>query len=614
MSKEKQYCVRAECCESVRALPNPAKTSERSVVPREQWSNRLDFILSVAGGFIGLGNVWRFPYLCYKNGGGAFLIPYCIFLLGCGIPLFFLEVALGQFTAQGGICCWTKICPLLTGIGYASVIIVSFMSVNYIIILAWALYYLAHSFTNNLPWSNCNNTWNTQDCMEDILRYNLTTRYLNQTNASLSHLRHVSPVIEFWERKVLGLTNGIDEVGELKWDLMLCMVAMWVVVFFCIWKGVKTSGKVVYFTATFPLFMILVLLIRGVTLPGAAEGIKYYLYPDTSRLADPQVWIEAGTQIFYSYAVCIAVLPSLGSYNKYNFNCYRYCLILSAMNSGTSFLSGFAIFSVLGFMAHEQGVEIADVAESGPGLAFIAYPKAVTMMPLPSFWAVLFFIMLMLLGLNSQFIDVEGQVTSLVDLNPRGFSKGYRRQIFLGIICILSFVLGLSMVTQGGMYVFQLFDYFGASGVCMLWVAFFECVAVAWIHGADKFYNILEDMLGFRPGPWMKWSWMVITPSLCAACFIFSLVKFQPLVYNKEYVYPPWAQGMGWCMALASMICVPGYIIIRLMMGPGPCTKNFLKLLQPEMTIPVPLNGVQHESQLNHDIKVLEKEMALSSL
>uniref|UniRef100_A0A8C4R2Q3 Transporter n=1 Tax=Eptatretus burgeri TaxID=7764 RepID=A0A8C4R2Q3_EPTBU len=558
MSKEKQYCVQAECCESVRALANPAKTSERSEVPREQWSHRLDFILSVAGGFIGLGNVWRFPYLCYKNGGGAFLIPYCIFLLGCGIPLFFLEVALGQFTAQGGICCWTKICPLLTGVGYASVIIVSFMSVNYIIILAWALYYLAHSFTSNLPWSTCNNTWNTHDCMEDILRRNLTAQYLNHTNASLSHLRHVSPVIEFWERKVLGLTKGIDEVGELKWDLTLCMIAMWVVVFFCIWKGVKTSGKVVYFTATFPLFMIVVLLIRGVTLPGAAEGIKYYLYPDTSRLADPQVWIEAGTQIFYSYAVCIAVLPSLGSYNKYNFNCYRYCLILSVMNSGTSFLSGFAIFSVLGFMAQEQGVKIADVAESGPGLAFIAYPKAVTMMPLPSLWAVLFFVMLLLLGLNSQFIDVEGQVTSLVDLNPRGLSKGYRRQVFLGIICILSFSLGLSMVTQGGMYVFQLFDYFGASGVCMLWVAFFECVAVAWIHGADKFYDILEDMLRFRPGPWMKWSWMVITPSLCA--------------------------------------------------------QQILKLLQTEMTGPSHLNGVQHESQLDHDIKVLGKEMALSSL
>uniref|UniRef100_A0A8C4QGC0 Transporter n=1 Tax=Eptatretus burgeri TaxID=7764 RepID=A0A8C4QGC0_EPTBU len=568
MAQEKKNPVgHVDTFESLQPL-SEGGVGSRPVVQREKWSSRLDFMLSVAGGFIGLGNVWRFPYLCYKNGGGAFLIPYVIFLLGGGIPLFFMEVAVGQFTSQGGITCWTKICPLLTGVGYASVVIVSLMSVNYIIILAWGLFYLAHSFTSELPWATCNNTWNTADCLEDSLR-----SAANFTNVSATHLRHISPVIQFWERKVLGLTNGIEEVGELKWDLTLCMIAMWIVVFFCLWKGVKTTGKIVYFTATFPFLMLFILLIRGITLPGAAVGIKYYLYPDLTRLSDPEVWIDAGTQIFYSYAICISVLTSLGSYNKYHYNCYRSCLILSCMNSSTSFISGFAIFSILGFMAEEQGVDISQVAESGPGLAFIAYPKAVTMMPLPSLWAVLFFIMLLLLGLDSQFVDVEGQVTSLVDLNPGMLRKGYRRQMFLGLLCVISLLLGLTMVTKGGMYVFQLFDYFGASGICMLWVAFFECVAVAWLFGVDRFYDVLEDMLGFRPGPWMKWCWLVISPSLCLACFIFALVKFTPLTYNKDYLYPPWAQGVGWCLALASMICVPGYAMIRLLMAEGSLKK-----------------------------------------
>ncbi|XP_041417657.1 sodium- and chloride-dependent taurine transporter isoform X2 [Xenopus laevis] len=381
--------------------------------------------------------------------------------------------------------------------------------------------------------------------------------------------------------KVLSLSKGIDDVGVLKWDLALCLLLTWVICFFCIWKGVRSTGKVVYFTATFPFLMLLVLLIRGVTLPGAAEGIKFYLYPDITRLADPQVWIDAGTQIFFSYAICLGAMTSLGSYNKYKYNCYRDCMLLGCLNSGTSFVSGFAIFSVLGFMAQEQGVDIADVAESGPGLAFIAYPKAVSMMPLPSFWAILFFIMLLLLGLDSQFVEVEGQITSLVDLYPSFLRKGYRREIFIAVVCFLSYLLGLTMVTEGGMYVFQLFDYYAASGVCLLWVAFFECVAVAWVYGTDKFYDNIEDMIGYKPGPWMKWSWTVITPLLCVGCFIFSLAKYTPLTYNKYYVYPDWAIGLGWVLALSSMICIPLVMVFRIVHSDGSLIERIKAVTAP---------------------------------
>lgn len=205
----------------------------------------------------------------------------------------------------------------------------------------------------------------------------------------------------------------------------------------------------------------------------------------------------------------------------------------------------------------------------GPGLAFIAYPKAVSMMPLPSFWAILFFIMLLLLGLDSQFVEVEGQITSLVDLYPSFLRKGYRREIFIAIVCFLSYLLGLTMVTEGGMYIFQLFDYYAASGVCLLWVAFFECIAVAWIYGADKLYDNIEDMIGYRPGPWMKWSWCVITPLLCVGCFIFSLAKYTPLTYNKYYTYPDWAIGVGWALALSSMLCIPLVAIYRIVRSEG---------------------------------------------
>uniref|UniRef100_A0A8C1T5D6 Transporter n=1 Tax=Cyprinus carpio TaxID=7962 RepID=A0A8C1T5D6_CYPCA len=576
--KEKLQCLKDFHKDTLKPSPGkspgtrPEDEAEGKAPQREKWASKLDFVLSVAGGFVGLGNVWRFPYLCYKNGGGAFLIPYFIFLFGGGLPVFFLEVALGQFTSEGGITCWGKLCPIFTGIGYASIVIVSLLNIYYIVILAWGLYYLLQCFQHELPWARCRHSWNTGNCVEDTVRKNKTL--WPSTNLT-------SPVTEFWERNVLSISSGIDEVGGLKWELALCLLAVWIICFFCIWKGVKSTGKVVYFTATFPFLMLIVLLVRGVTLPGAAEGIKFYLYPNLTRLKDPEVWIDAGTQIFFSYAICLGAMTSLGSYNKYKYNCYRDCMLLGCLNSGTSFVSGFAIFSVLGFMAQEQGVAIADVAESGPGLAFIAYPKAVTMMPLPTVWAILFFIMLLLLGLDSQFVEVEGQITSLVDLYPSLLRKGYRREIFIAVICVISYLLGLTMVTKGGMYVFQLFDYYAASGVCLLWVAFFECVAVAWVYGADNFYDAIEDMIGYRPNSWMKWSWMLITPVLCVGCFVFSLVKYKPLTYNKFYKYPDWSIGLGWALALTSMICIPMMVVIKIIQSDGSLIERIKAVAAP---------------------------------
>ncbi|XP_077470806.1 sodium- and chloride-dependent betaine transporter-like [Stigmatopora argus] len=133
------------------------------LIKRGKWSNKREFILAVVGEIIGLGNVWRFPYLCFKNGGGVFLVPYVLFLVTCGIPIFFLEVSLGQLTGQGGITCWRKICPLLEGIGYGNLLIMLYTVMYYIVILAWAFLYFFSSFQSELPWASCNNTWNTVD-------------------------------------------------------------------------------------------------------------------------------------------------------------------------------------------------------------------------------------------------------------------------------------------------------------------------------------------------------------------------------------------------------------------------------------------------------------------
>jgi len=326
---------------------------EKNVRERDVWAGKFDFLLACCGSAVGLGNVWRFPYLCYKNGGGAFLIPYMIVVVLSGIPVFLLEVALGQQTKLGAIQSWSAICPLVSGIGLSSAVIVFFTLCYYAIILAWALFYLVNSFQTDLPWEKCDNWWNNETtCLANF------TGVANASN-------YTSAVREYWEHRVLQITDGIHDLGTMRWELVGCLLVVWIVCYFTVFQGTKSTGKAMYFTATFPYIMLLILLIRGVTLPGASKGISYYLTPDVSRLGDPQVWIDAGTQVFFSYSLCIGVLVSLGSFNSYNNNCLRDTVIIACVNSGTSFLAGFAIFSALGFMAEEQGLNVEDVAEKG---------------------------------------------------------------------------------------------------------------------------------------------------------------------------------------------------------------------------------------------------------
>ncbi|KAM9349534.1 sodium- and chloride-dependent betaine transporter-like [Symphorus nematophorus] len=550
---------------------------QRRAGDRGQWANKTEYFLVVAGNVVGLGNVWRFPYLCYKNGGGAFLVPYGLLAVLCGIPLFLLETSVGQYTQEGFITCWRKLCPLAQGIGYGNTIIRMY-DFSYIIIQVWALFYLVFSFRSQLPWATCENTWNTANCMGlqilDSPSKNLTA---NQTMLKNS----TSAATEFWERRVLGISGGIEELGSVRWELALCLLASWMFCYFSIWKGVKSSGKVAYFTATFPYVMLLILFIRGLTLPGAGEGIYYYLYPDLNRLANLEVWIEAGSQICFSFSITLGTLNVLGSYNEYKNNCYRDCLWLCLLNSGTSFVAGFVVFSVLGFMAQKQGVTVDSVAESGPGLAFIAYPQATALMPLPQFWAVCFFLMLIFLCVDTHFVAVECSITSVSDLFPKQFRKTGRHEIFALIVCLFFFLVHLMLVTEGGIYIFQLIDYYGTTRACHYFMALSECLALAWSFGADRIINIIEDMTGQRPCVFFKLCWKYIIPLLSLISFVLYVMDYTHLKINDWYIYPDWAYALGWTMTLSSILMVPLWAAGQMCLTAGTFRQRLSVLCHP---------------------------------
>ncbi|XP_020782356.2 sodium- and chloride-dependent betaine transporter-like [Boleophthalmus pectinirostris] len=609
--------------DTVDGVPASEAIPEREIKPRGKWANNTEFILAMAGEIIGLGNVWRFPYLCFKNGGGVFFIPYFVFLFFCGIPIFFLETALGQYTSEGGVTAWRKICPMAEGVGIASQVIVSYLNIYYIVVLAWGIFYLTNSFQNPLPWSTCDNWWNTKECLKGVPEENIFNPHLfnisgnwsfllNSTSddyfedfnlTSLGPSYQISSESEFFNNRVLRM-NDRDSDGKVLWDLALCLLAAWIICYFCIFKGVKSTGKVVYFTATFPYLMLIILFIRGVTLPGAGEGIKYYLLPDFSRLSDPAVWNDAGTQVFFSYAVCQGVLTALGSYNNYNNNCYRDCLALCCLNSATSIFAGFVVFSVLGFMAYELQVSMEEVTASGPGLAFIAYPKALSMLPGSSFWAVLFFLMIIFLGLDSQFVCVESLATAIIDLFPRYLRRHGAREILVLVIAVVCFLLALPLVCGRGIFLFHLIDTYGASGLTLLFIAIFECIVIGWVYGADRFFHNIEDMVGYPPVPVLKYCWMFITPFICGITLLYNLdQKNMFLQYEgngSSY------RAIAVLLIITPMLCIPLFVFRSLYYNANNMTtpSSDLRQAQPHKPILTLCKRVIFPAQVKPNINV----------
>ncbi|XP_043199073.1 sodium- and chloride-dependent glycine transporter 1-like [Amphibalanus amphitrite] len=347
---------------------------------RGTWGSQLEFLLSCLSYAVGLGNIWRFPYLCYQNGGGAFLIPYVIMLFCTGVPLFFFELTLGQFTSRGPIAVWS-VCPLFQGIGYAMFFISLFIGIYYNLILAWTIFYLYSSFTDSLQWTSCDNWWNTEGCRRfDDKNCTSVGGLLNATgDCVLSH--HVDdatwqllnttasqrrmPADEFFHNFMLGITDGIHDIGSVQWPLVACLLVAWTLVFLALLKGVKSFGKAVYFTATFPYLILLCLLVRAATLPGYMAGISFYVTPRWEKLAHAKVWADAAIQIFFSLSPCWGGLITLASYNKFHNNHFKDAIIISCGNCLTSFFAGFVIFGIVGFMAHELGVEVDEVVAQG---------------------------------------------------------------------------------------------------------------------------------------------------------------------------------------------------------------------------------------------------------
>ncbi|NXK06334.1 SC6A9 protein, partial [Herpetotheres cachinnans] len=554
------------------AVPGERGKLDKSI-KRGNWGNQIEFVLTSVGYAVGLGNVWRFPYLCYRNGGGAFMFPYFIMLVFCGIPLFFMELSFGQFASQGCLGVW-RVSPMFKGVGYGMMVVSTYIGIYYNVVICIAFYYFFVSMTRVLPWTYCSNAWNTPDCA-GVLDGNLSSRAaLNLTRLLNTTQKRTSPSEEYWRRYVLDLSDDIGNLGEVRLPLLGCLGVSWVVVFLCLIKGVKSSGKVVYFTATFPYVVLTILFVRGITLEGALTGIMYYLTPQWDKILDAKVWGDAASQIFYSLGCAWGGLITMASYNKFHNNCYRDSIIISITNCATSVYAGFVIFSILGFMANHLGVDVSKVADHGPGLAFVAYPEALTLLPISPLWSILFFFMLILLGLGTQFCLLETLVTAIVD--EVGNEWIIRRKTFVTLgVAVAGFLLGIPLTTQAGIYWLLLMDNYAASFSLVI-ISCIMCVAIMYIYGHHNYFKDIEMMLGFPPPLFFQICWRFISPAIIFFILVFTVIQYRPISYN-DYVYPTWAISIGFLMALSSVICIPIYAIYKVCCSEGDTLLERLK-------------------------------------
>ncbi|EEB19003.1 sodium-dependent nutrient amino acid transporter, putative [Pediculus humanus corporis] len=549
---------------------------------RGGWSSKLNFLFSCISVSVGLGNVWRFPYLCHKNGGGAFLITYFIAMIFCGIPVFFQEVAIGQYLGCGGMTLVGNICPLLQGTGYATMTIVFLLDVYYCIIIAWTLFYLLSTFTvlPDLPWQSCGNWWNTDNCFDGS---NSSENMGMENSMDLTNNHTTTPVEEYWLRRVLMLSNGITDIGGMQWELFGLLFLAWIIVYLIIAKGLNQSGKIIWFTALFPYAIFLILLFYSVTLTGAIDGLKYFITPDWSKLTTAGAWIDGSTQIFFAYSLGVGTLPALGSYNNFRHNCYKDAVVTCIVNTFTCILAGIITFSILGYLAHIQHTDVEHVVASGPGLVFITYPEVVLQLPGAPIWSAIFFFMLMILGVDSLFCNVESFVTGVVD-HWSHILRPHRKKFTLGV-CLIMFALGIPMVTHGGTYIFQIMDFYSASGMCLLWVCFFQTIAISWVFGAEKFVNCIKEMTGKKPGLFWVISWKFLAPSVMLGVFFFFCIKYEPVTYANVYHYPWWGEVIGLILSFSSMIWIPGYAIYYLIKTPGSFKEKIKKGLTAKLNL-----------------------------
>ncbi|MEE9344133.1 MAG: sodium-dependent transporter [Methylococcales bacterium] len=445
---------------------------------RQRWNNELGFLLAAVGSAVGLGNIWRFSYLAYSHGGGAFLLPYCIALLSIGIPLLILEFGIGHQRQGSAPLAFAKTSRDWEWLGWWAVVMVMFgIMLYYSTIISWCLNYLYLSF--NLSWGDDTNDYFFNQFLQ-----------VSETPGELIALR---PQI------VIGL--GI------------IWLSCWVIVSRGIQSGIELANKILM-----PLLLVLTIIMSlwATTLDGAMTGLHAYLSPDFSKMTNPQVWIDAYSQIFFTLSLGFGIMITYASYLPEQSNLTRTALMTVFLNSGYSILAGCGVFAVLGFMAESQDKAIADVVSQSIGLAFVVYPEALNLIPSGRWFAAIFFFCLVIAGLSSAVSIIEVFVAAMID------KFGVNRKRITALLCCGGFTGALLFATHAGLHWLDIVDHY-ITHYGLVSVGFLECIVIAWIFNLAELREHINRISSIKLGK--DWEIMLkfIAPSALMVIILYDL-------------------------------------------------------------------------------------------
>ncbi len=395
--------------------------------------------------------------MAYSHGGGAFLIPYLTALITAGIPLLILEFGMGHERVGSAPLAYAKIRHGWEWLGWWAVMLVMFgIELYYTAIIAWCLNYFSLSLS--LGWGNDPNT--------------------------------------FFFNEFLSVSKRPSEIGQIRTPIFFGLIIVWflnwIITYRGIQKGVELANKIFM-----PVLFILtaLLVFWSLKLEGAMVGLKAYLKPDFSRLTDPKVWIDAYSQIFFTLSLGFGIMITYASYLPKKSNITRNALSIGLINCGYSIFAGVAVFSVLGFMATTQQKPISDVVSQSIGLAFVAYPKAVSIMPGGNLFGAIFFLCLFVAGLSSSISIIESFASAIID------KFEINRKAVITSVCVIGFAGSIMFATQAGLLWLDILDHF-LTHYGLVVVGALECILVGWLFRLDILRKHINKISTIELGLW----------------------------------------------------------------------------------------------------------------